>query len=91
MAAGGRGLGPALLAEDVVRELAAPVLVHAACGDGGELYQGVAGQLAHARLGHRERVGDGGVVLAALEQQLDNGALLRGKLFERGHGRRTIG
>ena len=85
MAAGGRGLGAGLLAEHVVGELAAPLLVHAAGGDGSELHEGVARQLAHARFGHAEPLGELRVALPALQHELDDRPLLGGELVEGGH------
>ncbi len=91
MAAGGRGLGAALLAQHVVGQLAAPVLLHGAGAQRRQVHQCVARKLAHARLGHVEHPGKLVVALAAPEHELHDGALVLGKLIEGRHGSRTIG
>ena len=85
MAARGGRLGARLLAEHVVGELAAPVLLDAARADRGELDERVAGPLAHARLGHAEHVRELVVALALLEDELDDRPLLVRELIESGH------
>ena len=69
-------LGAVLLAEDVVGQLAAPVLLDPAGAERREVNEGVAGALAHARLGHVEHLGELLVALALLQDELDDGALL---------------
>ena len=76
MAARGGGLGAGLLAEHVVGELAAPVLLDAAHAHRGELDERVARELAHARLGHAEHVRELVVALPLLEHELDDRPLL---------------
>ena len=76
MAACGGGLRAGLLAEHVVGELAAPVLLDPARGDGGEIHERVARELAHAGLGEAEHVGQLAVALPLLEDQLDDRPLL---------------
>ena len=90
MAARGGRLGAGLLAEHVVGELAAPVLLDPAHADRGELDERVAGELAHARLGDAEHVGELVVVLALLEHELDDRPLLVGELVEGGHVMPTL-
>ncbi len=85
MAARGGGLRAGLLAQDVVGELAAPVLLDPARRDGGEVHEGIARQLAHAHLGEAEHVGQLAVALPLLEDQLDDRPLLVGELVESRH------
>ena len=59
--------GPDLLPEDVVGELAAPVLLDAAHAHRRELHERVARKLAHARLRHAEHVRELGVGLPLLK------------------------
>src|SRR5918999_935217 len=81
----GCGLGPGLLAQDVVGELAAPVLLHAARRDGGEVDQGIAGELAHTGLRQTEHVGQLAVALPLPQDQLDDRPLLVRELVEGRH------
>jgi hypothetical protein len=74
-----------LLAEDVVRQLSAPIFLDPAGAYGGQIDERVAGQLAHPPLGHAEQVGQLVVALALLKHELDDRPLLIGKLVERGH------
>ena len=90
MALRGGGLGSGLLAEHVVGELAAPVLLHAAHAHGRQLHERVARQLAHARLRHAEHVRELGVGLPLLKDELDDRPLLGRQLIERGHSGRTV-
>ena len=85
MAAGGGHLGAGLLAEHVVGELAAPVLLDPAHADRRQLDERVAGALAHARLGDAEHVRELVVALALLEHELDDRPLLVRQLIESGH------
>jgi hypothetical protein len=85
MAARGRDLRPRLLAEHVVGQLAAPVLLDAAGADRGQLDERVAGTLANARLGDAEHVGELVVALALLQDELEDGPLLVRELVEGGH------
>jgi hypothetical protein len=80
-----RRLRARLLAEDVVRQLTAPVLLHAPGAHGSELDQRVARELAHARLGHPEHARELLVALPLLENELYDRPLLRRELVERGH------
>jgi hypothetical protein len=63
----GGGLGARLLTEDIVGELAAPVLLDASHAHGCELDERVARQVAHARFRHPEHVRQLGICLALLE------------------------
>ena len=85
MALGGGRLRAGLLAEHVVGQLAAPVLLDPAHAHRGELDQRVARELPHARLGHVEHLGELVVGLPLAEHELDDRPLLRRKLVERGH------
>ena len=76
MSLGGGGLGTGLLAQDVVGQLAAPVLLDSARADRGEIHQRVAGHLPHAGLGHAEHVGELLVALTLLQHELDDRPLL---------------
>ena len=78
-------LGTGLLAEHVVGELAAPVLLDPARADRGQLHEGVARAFAHPRLGDAEHLGQLVVALALLEHELDDRPLLVGELIEGGH------
>ena len=80
-----RQLGAGLLAEHVVGELAAPILLDPAHADRRELDERVAGALPHARLGDAEHVRELVVALALLQDELDDRPLLVGKLIESGH------
>ncbi len=85
MAARGGGLGAALLAEDVVGELAAPVLVDGGGGRRSELDESGLGELADAILGHPQHLGQLLVGLPPLEDELDYCPLVGGELLEGGH------
>ena len=85
MATGGRDLGAGLLAEHVVGELAAPVLLDAAHADRRQLHERVAGALANALLGNAQHVRELVVALALLEHELDDRPLLVRQLIESGH------
>ena len=90
MTLGGGGLRARLLAEHVVRELAAPVLLDSAGAHGGQVHEGAARELAHPLLGQAEHVGQVVVALLLLQDELDDRPLLRGKLIESGHGRAEL-
>ena len=85
MALGRRRLGPRLLAEHVVGELAAPVLLDGPDADRRQLDERVTGELAHAPLGHAEHLRELLVGLPLLQDELDDRPLLGGKLVEGGH------
>ena len=81
----GRCLGTRLLPEHVVGELAAPVLLDRAHAHGRKLDERIARELAHARLGHTEHLGELRVGLALLQDELDDRPLLGGELVKGGH------
>ena len=77
--------GPGLLAQHVVRDLAAPVGIHALGGGRGEIRERLTGQLAHARGGHAEHRRELRVGLPAAHHELENGSLVRRKLVKSRH------
>ena len=87
MALRGGRLGPGLLAEHVVGELAAPVLLDPADGHGRQLDERVARQLAHPPLGQIQHVGQLAVRLSLTQDELDDRPLLGRELLEGGHFR----
>ena len=91
MPARGSRLGAALLPEHVVGELPAPVFVHAAAAERGQVEERLTGELANTRLRQIEHLGELLIVLATPEHELDDGALLLGELVKGSHGGRTIG
>ena len=80
-----RCLRTRLLPEHVVRQLAAPVLLDGAHAHGRQLDERIARQLAHARLGHAEHLGELRVGLPLLQDELDDRPLLGGELVKGGH------
>ena len=82
---GCRCLGTRLLPEHVVGELTAPVLLDRAHAHGRQLHERIARQLAHARLGHAEHLGELRIGLALLQDELDDRPLLSGELVKGGH------
>ncbi len=76
MTAGRGDLGTGLLAEHVVGQLPAPVLLDAAGAQRRKIDERVARQLAHAALGQVEHAGELVVALALLDNELDDRALL---------------
>src|SRR3954447_6154960 len=72
----GGGLRAGLLAEDVVGELPAPVLLDPARRHRGELHERVARQLAHPPLGQVQHVRQLGVRLPLTKHELDDRPLL---------------
>jgi hypothetical protein len=85
VALGRDGLGAGLLAEDVVGHLVAPVGIDALGGVGSELGKRVARQLADPRRRHVEHVRQRVVGASALEDELDDRALVGWELIECGH------
>jgi hypothetical protein len=71
-------LGPALLAEQVVGHLAAPLRVDALRRPGRERDERRTGVVAHARGRHAEHLAEVRVRGAALEDELDDRALVVG-------------
>ena len=87
MALRGGGLRPGLLAEHVVGELAAPVLLDPAHAHGRQLDERVARQLADPPLGQVQHVGQLAVRLSLTQDELDDRPLLGRELLEGGHFR----
>ena len=83
-AAGARGLGVVLLAEDPVGDRS--VLADGGGPVGRERGERGVGARAHARLGQPEQLGQLGVVAALAQQQLEDGALVGRKGWQRAHG-----
>ena len=81
----GGGLGAALLPEQVVSHLTAPIGIHSLGGGGSEVAERLARQLAHAGGSHPEQGGQLGVTLAPTDDELENCPLLGGKLVKSGH------
>ena len=90
MPLGGGGLRARLLAEHVVRELPAPVLLDAPGAHRRQVHEGPARELAHPLLGQAEHAGQVVVALLLLQHELDDRPLLRRKLIESGHGRAEL-
>ena len=78
-------LGPGLLPEHVVGELAAPVLLDAAHAHRRQLDERVAGELAHPPLGQFSMSDELVVGLPLAENELDDRPLLGRELVEGGH------